>query len=180
MVVKNGEDDASREAAPAAARIGASRTEAEDSMTGDPSMGRILSFPPPGQRNARAAQSTASPMPSTVITGNGYQAGSSGSQQPQVTFHRRELDRLLRLYGFKVASGEWRDYAIDMLRDRAVFSVFRRTSEMPLHCIEKIPALARKQGQWCVTGADGRILKRGNDLDTVLRVLEKQPRLKVI
>ncbi len=43
-----------------------------------------------------------------------------------VTFSRRELDRILRLYGRKVADGEWRDYAIDFLKDRAVFSVFRR------------------------------------------------------
>ena len=45
-----------------------------------------------------------------------------------VSFHRRELDQILRLYGRMVAANEWRDYAIDQLRDRAVFSVFRRTS----------------------------------------------------
>lgn len=122
---------------------------------------------------------TAHTPSSSVITGNGYAVGRRDNPE-QVTFTRRELDALLRLYGFKVASGEWRDYAIDMLKDRAVFSVFRRASEMPLHCIEKVPSLARKQGQWCVTGADGRVLKRGHELETVLRVLEKRPKLKVI
>lgn len=58
----------------------------------------------------------------------------------EVTFSRRELDRILGLYGRKVAAGEWRDYAIDFLRDRAVFSVFRHASEVPLYRIEKIPS----------------------------------------
>lgn len=88
--------------------------------------------------------------------------------------------RFFRVYGFKVADGEWKDYAIDMLKDRAIFSVFRRANNSPLHCIEKNPKLARKQGAYSVTGADGRILKRGHDLGTVLKVLEKRPKLKVV
>jgi hypothetical protein len=55
-----------------------------------------------------------------------------------VTFERRELDAILRVYSRKVAEGEWRDYAIDHLEDRAVFSIFRRTSEMPLYRVEKV------------------------------------------
>ena len=97
-----------------------------------------------------------------------------------VSFDRRELDLILRLYGLKVASGEWRDYAIDMLRERAVFSVFRRSAEVPLYRIEKNPKLTRKQGAWSVTGADGRVLKRGHDLATVLKILEKRPKLHVV
>ena len=97
-----------------------------------------------------------------------------------VSFNRRELDQILRVYGFKVAAGEWRDYAIDMLRDRAIFSVFRRTSEVPLHCIEKNPKHARKQGMWSVTGADGRILKRGHDLAAVLKVFDRKPKLDLV
>lgn len=94
-----------------------------------------------------------------------------------VTFHRRELDEILRLYGRKVADGEWRDYALDHLKDRAVFSVFRRTSEMPLYRIVKSPKSARKQGAYSVANTAGLILKRGHDLATVLRILEKKPRL---
>ncbi len=110
-------------------------------------------------------------------------ASNSGQQRPapqQVTFNRQELDQILRVYGFKVADGEWKDYAIDMLRDRAIFSVFRRANDVPLHCIEKNPVLARKQGAYSVTGANGRILKRGHDLASVLKVLEKRPRLQVV
>ncbi len=91
----------------------------------------------------------------------------------RVTFSRRELDRILRLYGTKVAAGEWRDYAVDFLRDRAVFSVFRRSSEVPIYRIEKDPRLARRQGTFSVISATGLIMRRGQELDRVLRVLDK-------
>src|SRR5689334_25047777 len=95
----------------------------------------------------------------------------------EVTFSRRELDRILRLYGSKVAAGELRDYAIDFLKDRAVFSVFRRSSEMPIYRIEKNPRLARRQGAYSVITATGLILKRGHELQRVLNVLDKSLRL---
>src|SRR5438270_8514703 len=94
-----------------------------------------------------------------------------------VTFDRHELDRLFKLYGRKVAAGEWRDYAIDFLRDRAVFSVFRRASEVPLYRIEKNPRLARRQGAYSVISATGLIVKRGHELDGVLRAVDKSLRL---
>lgn len=95
-----------------------------------------------------------------------------------VTFQRRELDQILRLYGRMVAANEWRDYAIDHLSDRAVFSVFRRTSETPLFRITKNPSLARRQGTWSVTSATGLILKRGHELARVLSVFDN--RLKLV
>ena len=94
-----------------------------------------------------------------------------------VTFHRRELDLILRVYGRMVAAGEWRDYAIDHLKDRAVFSVYRRTSEVPLYQIHKVPALARRQGAFSVMAASGLILKRGHELVRVLAVFDEKPRL---
>ncbi len=97
----------------------------------------------------------------------------------QVSFDRRELDAILRVYGRKVAEGEWRDYAIDHLEDRAVFSIFRRTSEMPMYRVEKIPALARKQGAYRVVAATGLILKRGHELAGVLEILDR-PRLSLV
>ena len=93
-------------------------------------------------------------------------------QKPYVGFDRLELNTILGLYGRKVAAGEWRDYAIDFLKDRALFSVYKRASERPLYVIEKNPKLRHKQGQYMVTIEDGRVLKRGHELDTVLRVLE--------
>jgi hypothetical protein len=94
-----------------------------------------------------------------------------------VTFDRRELDQILRIYGRMVAANEWRDYAIDHLSDRAVFSVFRRTSETPLYQIIKDPQLARKQGAWSVVSASGLILKRGQELARVLGVFDKALKL---
>ena len=95
----------------------------------------------------------------------------------QVSFNREELRQILDVYGRKVAEGEWRDYAIDFTRDKAVFSVYRRTSEMPLYRIEKDPRLARRQGSYAVVAASGLVLKRGHDLARVLRVLDKSLRV---
>jgi uncharacterized protein DUF2794 len=100
--------------------------------------------------------------------------------RPVVSFNRRELNTILRLYGRMVADGEWRDYAIDLLKDRAVFSVFRRSSEMPLYRIEKDPKLARRQGAYSVVATGGVILKRGHDLTQVLRILEKKKHLRLV
>ena len=96
------------------------------------------------------------------------------SQPGPVFFDRTELALILRVYGRMVAAGEWRDYAMSFLRDVAVFSVFRHAAEHPLYRIEKRPRLRAAQGQYAVIGMDGRILKRGQDLKVVLRVLEKK------
>lgn len=93
-----------------------------------------------------------------------------------VAFDRHELMRILDVYGRRVATGEWRDYAIDHGGEQAVFSIFRRTSEMPLYRIVKQPKLARKQGAYSLVAATGAILKRGHDLANVLRFIDK-PRL---
>jgi len=98
---------------------------------------------------------------------------SPSAGQGVTFFERRELDRLLRLYGRMVAAGHWRDYAIDGLREAAVFSVYRRASESPLYSIEKRPALARRQGAWAVIGQGGVVLRRGHDLEQVLRFFER-------
>ena len=92
----------------------------------------------------------------------------------QVAFHRTELTVILSLYGRMVAAGEWRDYGISSLKDVAVFSVFRRTAEHPLYRIEKRPKLRGRQGMYAVIGAEGQVLKRGHDLKSVLRVLERK------
>ena len=100
-----------------------------------------------------------------------------GRQPTIVGFARRELEQILHLYGMMVAANEWRDYAIDHLSDRAVFSVYRRASETPLFQIVKTPALARRQGAWAIIGANGAVLNRGHELPRVLTVFDKKLRL---
>ena len=92
----------------------------------------------------------------------------------RVTFNRLELNRILNLYGRMVAAGEWRDYAIDFLKDKAVFSIFRRASEVPIYRIEKDPRLARKQGVYSVISAGGLVLRRGHELERVLLVIDRK------
>ena len=102
-------------------------------------------------------------------------ASSVPTQLPnRVTFNRFELNRILNLYGRMVADGEWRDYAIDFLKDRAVFSVFRRAAEVPIYRIEKDPRLARKQGMYSVISATGLILRRSHELDRVLLAIDRK------
>lgn len=100
--------------------------------------------------------------------------GGPKKSNAQIAFHRTELSVILTVYGQMVSQGHWKDYALDMLPDRAVFSVFRRATEHPLYRIEKRPDLANKQGQYSVVAPGGLILKRGHDLKTVLRVFDRQ------
>jgi hypothetical protein len=109
-----------------------------------------------------------------------HRASSSAAREFQpaavleTRFDRIELNRILAVYGRMVAAGEWRDYALDFLEEAAVFSIFRRSSEMPLFRVEKRPKLRARQGQYAVIAAGGLILKRGHDLAQVLKVFDKK------
>ena len=116
-------------------------------------------------------------LPLARKAGGDLSLSEAASQRGGISFNRQELTQILNVYGRKVASGEWRDYAIDTLRERAVFSVFRRSSEVPLYRIEKTPRLARRQGAYSVIAATGLILRRGHDLGRVLRALDRGLRL---
>jgi hypothetical protein len=116
-----------------------------------------------------------SPRPRAgVSTTSAFPAGSSSAF---TFFTRKELNAILHVYGRKVAAGEWRDYAIDFGREKAVFSVFQRASDVPLYRIEKCPKLAGRQGAYSVVAATGLILKRGPELARVLDVLDKRLKL---
>jgi len=106
-----------------------------------------------------------------TVSGSGWGVGIT---PVQVRFDRRELFHILTVYGRMVAAGEWRDYALDFLVDRAVFSIYRRTSEMPLYSIEKRPKLRARQGQYAIIAASGHVLKRGHDLAHVLRLFDRK------
>jgi hypothetical protein len=105
------------------------------------------------------------------------QGARGDKRSAAVSFSRPELNVIFNLYGAKVAQGEWRDYAIDFTPAKAVFSIFRRSSEAPLYRIEKNPALARRQGAYSVIAATGLVLRRGHDLSRVVRVLDPALRL---
>ena len=101
-------------------------------------------------------------------------SSNSPQQAPsQVAFDRKELSAILNVYGQMVSKGDWKDYAMDFLRDRAVFSVYRRASDHALYRIEKVPALRKKQGQFAVIAPGGLVMKRGHDLQAVLKVFDK-------
>jgi hypothetical protein len=99
---------------------------------------------------------------------------SDSGGHKEVRFDRHELNRILDIYGRMVSAGEWRDYAIDFQQEAAVFSVYRRSSEIPLFQIEKRPRNRARQGQYAVIAAAGYVLKRGHELAQVLRVFDKK------
>jgi len=105
--------------------------------------------------------------------------GARNSQEnptasPVTRFDRSELNRILTVYGRKVAAGEWRDYAVDFLEEAAIFSIFRHASEIPLFRVEKRPKLRQRQGQYCVIAAGGLVMKRGHELAQVLKVFDRK------
>ena len=110
----------------------------------------------------------------TIDSTQGGYGDPGGPGSGPVFFQRRELDLILRVYGRMVAAGEWRDYAMIGHKDVAEFAVFRRSGDAPLYRIEKRPALQTRQGQWAVIGEGGQILKRGRELDQVLRLFDSR------
>ena len=135
-----------------------------------------LSVAPLGQhpRSTHLIQSESAPNILVMVIQTPIPFPNRTNIPERISFNRRELSAILSVYGRMVAAGEWRDYGISTLKDVAVFSVFRRTAEYPLYRIEKRPKLSQRQGEYAVIGLDGRVLKRGHDLKTVLRVLEKK------
>ncbi len=144
----------------------------------DPEESRLVRS---GEAERHSAVAHSQVVSNTHVLSNSHM-GSSGRPAParQISFDRRELGEILKVYGRKVAEGEWRDYAIDHTMEKAVFSIFRRASEVPLFRIEKNPKLARKQGVYSVIAPGGMILKRGHELDKVLRVLDRKRHLSLV
>ena len=118
-----------------------------------------------GTRSKGAANATGASNSSYAPTSSAHQT---------VYFMRQELSQILNVYGRMVAAGKWHDYAIDHMKGQAVFSIFRRASEMPMYTLVKDPSLASKQGQWRLHGMNGQILKRGKDLKLLLRYFDRQ------
>jgi Protein of unknown function (DUF2794) len=115
------------------------------------------------------------PIAFRAPSGDGARNSSENTPvSPAVRFDRAELNRILAVYGRMVAAGEWRDYALDFLEEAAVFSIFRRASEMPLFRVEKRPKLRQRQGQYAVIAAGGLVMKRGHELAQVLKVFDKK------
>lgn len=99
---------------------------------------------------------------------------TSSQKRPnsQTSFDRKELGQILSVYGRMVSAGHWKDYAIDMLADQAIFSIYRKASESPLYQVIKRPVLRNKQGQFSVVAHGGLIMKRGHELQNVLKVFD--------
>ena len=105
---------------------------------------------------------------------NLYRLADQKARRRIVSFDRRELNRLLNLYSLRVASGEWRDYAIDFRPGMAIFSIFRHTAESPLYAIAKVPSSTA--GIYMVYNGP-RKLAHGDVLEDVLGVFDRKLKL---
>lgn len=106
-------------------------------------------------------------------------AGHRHSVPPKVFFDRKELDKILNVYGRMVVAGKWRDYAIDDDAEQVTFSIYRRASEMPLYRVVKCPKWESKQGAFAILSHSGQVLKRGKDLEQLLRFFDSK-KLEVV
>ncbi|MEO3429621.1 DUF2794 domain-containing protein [Pelagibius sp. CAU 1746] len=104
-----------------------------------------------------------------------YSFNESRKTPRRVFFDRAELNQLLSLYSRNVASGEWRDYAIDQAGGAAIFSVFRHTHDAPLYAIAK--QRNNRSIEYVVFSGREKI-KRSNNLRDALKVFRK--RLRVV
>ena len=111
-----------------------------------------------------------------VVVANAFEREQqrAAKAHARIMWTRPELSILLNIYGRQVAAGHWRDYAMSDGKEAAIFSMFRRASEVALYKVEKIPTLRRKQGQYVLSGMEGRVLRRGHDLEAVLRFFERK------
>lgn len=104
-----------------------------------------------------------------------YRLPDHRARRRVVSFNRQELTRLLNLYSLRVASGEWRDYAIDFRPGMAIFSIFRHTAEQPLFAIAKV-AGGHRDGRYQVFNGPRRVAA-GDTLPDALRVFDRKLRL---
>lgn len=113
-------------------------------------------------------------MKTTTKDSSDFERIVSDAESATLTYlHRNELHLILNVYGRMVAAGLWKDYAIDTLKDEAIFSIFKHAAEMPTYRIIKQPSIAQKQGAWRITSMSGQIIKRGKDLAALLRYFDK-------
>lgn len=98
-------------------------------------------------------------------------------QRRSTYFSRHELGRILDVYSRRVASGEWRDYAIDHDGQVASFSIFRHTHERPLFAILKCNRGPQRPVDYLLVSGKQQ-LKRAATLEEVLAAFDR--RLEVV
>jgi len=103
-------------------------------------------------------------------------SGRRRRARKRIYFTRADLSGLMQLYSRRVASGEWRDYAIDHQPGLAAFSIFRHSSERPLYVIAKTAENGGSGGEWLVYHGPRR-LKKARSLAEALTAFDREVRL---
>ena len=93
--------------------------------------------------------------------------------RPAVFFNRRELNRILSLYGRMVSVNEWRDYAIDAAEQSVEFQVFHNSWDSPAYRLIKRHPNARGRQFAVLRGRETMI--EDDRLQAILAWLERRP-----
>ena len=100
-------------------------------------------------------------------------------QLPHVFFNRTELQKIMNVYGGMVSAGIWRDYAFHAVGNKLGFAVFQRTTDRADYIIFKESNKASQQGAYSILGREGQVIKRGHDLEALLKFFNTK-RMKLV
>ena len=94
-------------------------------------------------------------------------------------FIKKELQAILNLYARKVSSGDWKDYGLSINKREITFDVYQRASEKPIYRISKNLNPKNKTERFYVLDRNGRVVKKSENLDSLINRVE-WTKLKVV
>ncbi len=94
-------------------------------------------------------------------------------------FVKKELKSILNLYAKKVSMGDWKDYGLSINKREISFNIYQRASEKPIYRISKNLSPKRKDERFYILDRSGNIIRKSEDLETLIRRVE-WTRLKLI
>ena len=94
-------------------------------------------------------------------------------------FIKKELQAILNLYARKVSSGDWKDYGLSINKREITFDIYQRASEKPIYRISKNLNPKNKIEKFYVLDRNGRVVKRSENLDSLINRVE-WTKLKVV
>ena len=100
-----------------------------------------------------------------LIVNNNFDKGES-------FFIKKELRSILNLYAKKVSSGDWKDYGLSVNKKEVTFDVYQRSSEKPVYRISKNLNPKRNDDKFYILDRNGKILKKSDNLENLIRKIE--------
>ena len=87
-------------------------------------------------------------------------------------FVKNELRSILNLYAKKVSAGDWKDYGLSINKREITFDVYQRASEKPIYRISKNLSPKNKAERFYILDKNGRIVKKSENLESLINKVE--------